>query len=132
MTTTGGDECEHVIQHQPEVTVQGSYRQELGDGVGLSAAHAAVTRPDDPPLAVGDGVRLLRALRPHRHHPPVVTRPRGQSLVREEVPLVQAGDPGGRLQDHLQHNGLIQSQMWFSGVDFVKYCGRWSNRIKTN
>lgn len=86
---------------------QTSYSEELGDSVRLGAAHAAVTRPHDPPLAVGDGVRLLRAVRPHSHHPPVVTRPRGQSLIREEVPFIQAGDADGRLQGHLQNRNVL-------------------------
>lgn len=64
-------------------------------------ANVAVARPHDPPLAVGDGVRLLGAVRLHSRHPPVVARPRGQSLIGEEVPFAQAGDADGRLQDHL-------------------------------
>lgn len=69
-------------------------------------ANAAVARPHDPPLAVGDGVRLFRAGRLYSCHPPVVTRPRGQSLICEEVPFFQAGNADGRLQDHLRSKRL--------------------------
>lgn len=86
---------------------QTSYSEEFGDGIRLGAAHAAVTRPHDPPLTVGDGVRLLRAVQPHSHHPPVVTRPRGQSLIREEVPFAQAGDADRRLQDRLHGESFL-------------------------
>lgn len=99
------------VQKQTEQTSHLSqksfYRQEFGDGVRLGAAHAAVTRPYDPPLAVGDGVCLLRAVQPNGHHPPVKTRPRGQSLIREEVPFFQVGDAVGRLQDHLWHKRFL-------------------------
>lgn len=80
-----------------------SYSEKFGDGVRLGVAHAAVTRPNDPPLTAGRGVRLLRALRPHGHHPPVVTGPRGQCLLQEEGPFSQAGDADAGLQDHLRN-----------------------------
>lgn len=80
-----------------------SYSEKFGDGVRLGVAHAAVTRPNDTPLTVGGGVRLLRALPPHGHHPPVVAGPRGQRLLQEEVPFGQAGDADTGLQDHLRH-----------------------------
>ena len=86
---------------------KGFYRQEFGDGVRLCAAHAAVTRPHDPPLAVGECVCLLRAVQPNGHHPPVKTRPRGQSLIREKVPFSQVGDAVGGLQDHLWHKRFL-------------------------
>lgn len=89
---------------------QTSHSQELGDGVGLGAAHTAVTRPHDPSLAVRHGVRLLCAVHPGRHHPPVVTRPRGQSLVCEEVPFVEAGNADGGLQDHLQTQAVSEGR----------------------
>lgn len=94
-----------------KIRVTNTYSQEFGDGVRLSAAHAAVTRPHDPPLTVGDSVRLLWAVQPHSHHPPVVTRPRGQSLICEEVPFVQAGDANRRLQDHLHHKHISENLM---------------------
>lgn len=82
---------------------EATYSQEFGDGVRLGVADAAVARPHDPPLAVGGGVRHLGGVRLHGRHPPVVTRPRGQSLICEEVPFVQAGDADGGLQDHLRN-----------------------------
>lgn len=91
---------------ESKALVANSYSEEFGDGVRLGTAHAAVTRPDDPPLTVGHGVRLLRALQPHSHRVPVVTWARGQSLICEEVPLPQAGDADQRLQDRLQHKGF--------------------------
>ena len=83
--------------------VTSSYSEKFGDGVRLGMAHVTVTRPNNPPLTVGDGVRLLWALWPHGHHPPVVDRPSWQTLFNEEVPLTQAGDADRRLQDHLQN-----------------------------
>lgn len=80
----------------------GPHRQQLGDGIRLGAANAAVARPHDAPPAAGDGVRLLAAVRPCRHHPPVVARPRGQGLVCKEVPLAEAGNADGGLQDDLR------------------------------
>lgn len=91
------------------VLVTGSHSEEFGDGVRLGAAHAAVTWPHDPPLAVGDGFSLLWALQPHSHHPPVVTWPGRQSLICEVVPFIQAGDADGRLQDHLQDIKVLSS-----------------------
>lgn len=82
-------------------------------------ANAAVARPHDPPPAVGDGVALFRAVRLHSRHPPVVTRPRGQSLVCEEVPLVQVGDADGRLQGHLLNKDFRQNLMEKSNTDFL-------------
>lgn len=97
------------IELDVKVLVTGSYSEEFGDSIRLGTAHAAVARPDNPPFTVGDGVRLLRALQPHSHHPPVVTRPRGESLICEEVPLCQAGDADGRLQDHLSTRKTVMS-----------------------
>lgn len=88
-----------------------SHSQKFGDGVRLGVANAAVARPHDPPLAVGDGVRLFRAVRLHSRHPPVVARPRGQSLICEEVPFAQAGDADGGLQDHLRNKDFSQNAM---------------------
>lgn len=88
---------------------ESTHGQQFGDGVRLGVADAAVARPHDPPFAVGDGVRLLRAVQLHRRHPPVVTGPRGQGLIREEVPFAQAGDADGGLQDHLLNKDFGQN-----------------------
>lgn len=101
------------IKLEIKVSFTNSYSEEFGDSIRLGSAHAAVTRPNDPPLTVGDGVRFLWALQPHSHHPPVVTWPRGQSLICEEVPFTQAGDADRRLQDHLQNRKGIE---WESGA----------------
>lgn len=109
----------HKNKHSKLLRSKSSHSQKFGDGVRLGVANAAVARPHNPPLAVGDGARLFRAVRLHSRHPPVVTRPRGQSLICEEVPFVQAGDADGRLQDHLLNKDFGQNLMKKSNTDFL-------------
>lgn len=80
-----------------------THSQELGDGVRLGAPHTAVAGPHDPPLAGGDGVRLLHALRPDSQHPPVIGRACAQGLPREEVPLPQSRDADRGLEHRLNN-----------------------------
>lgn len=73
----------------------GTHSQQLADGIWLCLSHVTVARPNNSPLAAGDGVRVFAAFYLAGNHTPLIGRTRGQGLLSEVVPLSEVGHVSG-------------------------------------